>query len=295
MRGFNQLVQMVFYKHKDQQATIANTQGTEAIFYDVGFIDQLHANLCTNASENMLYHFAGKPIASMTKNVRGIMEGTSADEHNFSLRTVSISDLGNQLKKGPFILAVPLKYGAAHSVVVIGCVDNNIIYHDPLTGGNKKLSLDELKRINHNDEQIEIAVPTFFTEDFAREKQITRLNEHPKVIAIKNYADFFTIDKMSSKAAQCQAIKDFLKDYAKNSFWSKRQHKDMVLKFLDENKNVNELKGLLENMEQTLGQVKRPGVELQKRLKTIRQVFNLEVEKNEIDSSASEGRKGPRL
>lgn len=79
MRNFNWLVQKIFYKHKDRDAII-NKNCTDKLFYDVGFIDQLHANLCTAASENMLYHFSGKPIATMVKNPRGIMEGDLPSE-----------------------------------------------------------------------------------------------------------------------------------------------------------------------------------------------------------------------
>ena len=277
MRNFNLLVKMVFYKHKEHSATADNTKTPPQCFYNVGYIDQLHANLCTAASENMLYHFSGRPVATMVSNPRGVLEGASANERNFALQQIRIDQLQQTLdQNGPFILALPLKYGSAHSVVAIGYAGDSIIYHDPLPGRNKMLSMSELQRISDGSPTIEIAVPNPPpTPEYLQSKRAKILNEHPIDISTKKYAHFFTLDKMADEPAQCNAIKNFLMDYAKNSFWTKRTHKEVVEGFLKEHKDTSDLTILLSGLASKLGTVadKNRG-ELWKRLETINQVYS---------------------
>lgn len=121
MRHFNLLVKMVFYKHNEHNATADNTKNTPRCLYNVGYIDQLHANLCTAASENMLYHFGGRPVATMVRNPRGILEGAEPNNTNFTIKSKNANQLQQNLNdNGPFILSLPLKYGCTHSVVATG-------------------------------------------------------------------------------------------------------------------------------------------------------------------------------
>jgi hypothetical protein len=130
MKNFNWLVKVLFYKHRESNATAKNTSGDDkAVFYNVAFINQTHAHLCTDASENMLFHFARRPIATMAENPRGIMEGRSANHEFFKTEEVQIDDLFTTLdSKGPFILALPLEWGIGHSVVAIGFAKQHLIY-----------------------------------------------------------------------------------------------------------------------------------------------------------------------
>jgi|GEM_PF-3665053 hypothetical protein len=282
MRNFNLLVKMIFYKHKEHNATANNTKDTPRCLYNVGYIDQLHANLCTAASENMLYHFSGRPVATMVRNPRGVMEGAEPNESNFNTIQIDIKDSAQLQQalndKGPFILSLPLKYGCGHSVVAIGYAGDNIIYHDPLTGSNKMLSISELQRISDGS-SIEIAVPNPpHLPEYLRSKQIDSLNEHPIDIPIKKYAHFFTLDKMADESAQCNAIKNFLMDYTRNSFWTKRTHKAAVESFLKEHKNTHDLRTLLSGLTSELGCVadKNRG-ELWERLNIINQACNYDT------------------
>lgn len=86
---------------------------------------------------------------------------------------------------------------------------------------------------------------------------------------------------MIDEANQCQAIKNFLEDYARNSFWTiGRTHKKEVLKFLECNKNVDKLFDLIINLRTSLSKTadKTKG-ELCKRLITIEKMCG------EIDES----------
>ena len=82
MKNFNWLIKLLFYKHKEHEAVLPD--GATGIFYNVGFVDQQHANLCTNASESMLNHFWGKPFATMTKNPRAFSEGANPNYQDYN-------------------------------------------------------------------------------------------------------------------------------------------------------------------------------------------------------------------
>jgi hypothetical protein len=296
MKNFNWLVKMLFYKHTELNATAENTAGDpNGIFYKVGFIDQIHANLCTAASENMLYHFGGKPVATMIVNPRGVLEPAVPKAQDFNSKEINISDLKQELlTNGPFILVFPLKYNMGHSVVATGFANDHLIYHDPLTGSNKKISTSELREINASN-IIDIAVPKFLQKESIAEKKRSVLDDKPQDIPTKKYANFFTLDKMSDEANQCQAIKNFLADYARNSFWtSRRTHKDEVLKFLEDNKDEVSLPTLMKNLATSLNDTadKTKG-ELYKRLLTVQKMCGKEEEASELEDSESKHLSSP--
>jgi len=93
-------------------------------------------------------------------------------------------------------------------------------------------------------------------------------------IPTKKYVTFFTLDKMNDEKNQCEAIKNFLADYAKNSLWTMmRKHKKQVLVFLEKNKAVEKLDALLMNMTKELNIGSIPAQsELYKRLLTIQKM-----------------------
>ena len=95
MRNFNWLIRLIFYQHQEEMATIAKTTSPNAIFYDVGYINQEHANLCTDACENMLLHFAGKPVATMKKNPRNMLEGRPINDALFEVKIINIDSICN--------------------------------------------------------------------------------------------------------------------------------------------------------------------------------------------------------
>lgn len=152
---------------------------------------------------------------------------------------------------------------------------DNIIYHDPLTGSNKMLSISELQRISGGS-SLEIAIPNPpLSQEYLLGKRIDSLNEHPIDIPTKKYAHFFTLDKMTDEQAQCNTVKNFLMDYARNSFWTKRTHKTEVESFLEKHKSTGDLNILLRSLASELGTVadKNRG-ELWKRLNIINQMCN---------------------
>ncbi|BBB15272.1 uncharacterized protein RVIR1_07830 [Candidatus Rickettsiella viridis] len=274
MKHFNWLVKLIFYKHQEKKATVTNTQGdSQSVFYPVSYLSQQHANLCTDASENMLYYFIGNPIATMNINSRGTFQGREPDNDGFELSNIAITEIKQNLKdNGPFILALPLKYGVLHSVVVIGFSNNQLIYHDPLTGPNRIMSIDELTQLN-GDKKIEIAQPKFFNGKHFK-KQSSTFEQGQVITLPKKYAYFFSPEKMSYEARQCQAIIDFLTDYAKNSLWNiRKKHKNQVKKFLMENNKIKSLSALLVNLKTLENPAKSTKKDLYARLQTIKLIF----------------------
>lgn len=271
MKHFNWLVRLIFYKHREKKATVTNTQGdSQSVFYPVSYLSQQHANLCTDASENMLYHFIGNPIATMNINSRGAFQGREPNNDGFALRKIAITEIKQKLKdNGPFILALPLKYGVLHSVVVIGFSNNQLIYHDPLTGPNRIMSVNQLTQLN-GDKKINIAQANFFKGKHC-EKQASTFEQGQVITISKKYAYFFTPDKMSYEARQCQAIIDFLTDYAKSSLWNiRKKHKNQVKNFLMKNDKIKNLSELLTNLKTLESLAKSTKKDLYERLQTIK-------------------------
>ena len=277
MKKLNWLIKAVFYKHREEKATIAKTTHPNAIFYDVGFIDQVHGNLCTNASENMIYHFAGKPISTMIINPRGPFAGSGTNQAFFDTEMIDLSAQTIKTKLsliGPFLLHLPLRYNAGHTVVVVGLANQNIIYHDPLTGSNKFIPITRLSAITGNFIQIATAKAFLMEHINLASIKKTVLNENPKNIIPKNYQSFFSLEKMEDP---CKAIIDFLSDYCKFSLFSNRTHKREVLNFInelqeDDKQNLDRLLTKLANSFQA-NPLKVNG-ELTKRFLTIKQIVN---------------------
>ncbi|MFI4918468.1 MAG: hypothetical protein ACHP65_02825 [Legionellales bacterium] len=274
MKNLNWLVKLVFYQHTEKEARLP--EATPGVFYEVGFMDQLHANLCTNASISMLNHFAGKPFASMTKNPRGIMDGPPPDAQDYQVAMILSDKIQTTLKNcGPFIMSLPLKYGVLHSVVVTGCTENQVIYNDPLTGAHKMIGIDVLNGLcSDSSEQVEIHMNRFVNQNSLAGKVKTMLPESPPNITPKHYQEFFSLDKMDDP---CAAMLNFLKDYSKFSLSGLgRHHKKEVSELVERNqgKGLNDL--LLDLMTTFPKDVINPKGELMKRLLTIEKIMNQE-------------------
>lgn len=270
MKNFNWLVKLIFYKHRENNAV---SDGKKGVFYRVGFIDQTHANLCTNASENMLNHYAGKPFSSMVFNPRGIMEGCEPNCSEYENKFIDINDFEEILKSdGPFIMALPLKYGFYHSVVVTGYVNGQIIYNDPLTGPHKVITSEELENLC-NGKKIQIAAASFFNKFDVKARIQKVLPQIPESISLKKYGEFFDIKSMNNP---CSAILNFMNDYSKFYLWNLgRNHRREVSLFVDQNKNVTDLKILLKNIDNFLYEknINKKG-ELFNRISTLGYLFN---------------------
>lgn len=296
MKGLNWLIKLLTYKHTEHDATLENTssQDENALFFDVGFIDQCHANLCTDASMSMIDHFYGNPISTMAINPRGFLEGCSAaneDDENLEEEEKSRFDAHyintqNELtwllkNNGPLILALPLKYNAAHSVVIHGTVENNIIYHDPLTGANKKIPFGDLQKLHYDPNS-----PMPFSILLASLKKSERnnidpkdlsqfqLNENPENLAIEKYQQYFTIEKMQDP---CQAIKDFLYAYTQTHFWQRsRPYQKKMQHFLESTKEITKLSEFMQRLEKKFGYETTNDDSLNRRLQTIYKVLNMQ-------------------
>lgn len=278
MKHFNWLVQSVFYRHTEKKASATDFLGKEkSIFYPITYMNQQHANLCLEASESMLYHFADRPIATMAVNPRAIFEGASIDQvdkKDFTEKTLNIEQeaIIKQLSEnGPFIYALSLKYDIEHQVVAVGFVNNQLIYHDPLTGPNRLICLDDLVNLNENRPNVEIFEPTFITEAHRTKDAATFIP--PEIFSVPTrHACFFQIRKIPQ--TDCEAIKNFLADYAKPSIWNIcKKHKKTVNEFLVQHKDTNDLHVLLKdlsNLEKTAKSTKK---ELYRRVKTIEKIF----------------------
>jgi hypothetical protein len=278
MKNFNWLVKLLFYKHKEKEANL--TKDTTGVFFTVGYVDQVHANLCTNASESMINHFWDKPFATMAKNPRGVLEGASPNDNDYQCVSISPNEIQANLKNsGPFILSLPLRYEASHSVVVTGCTADQIIYNDPLTGSHKMISIDEL---NGLAEHVEIAINRSVSEGSVSKRIKTTLPEHPPDIIPKNYKEFFSLDKMDDP---CAAVLNFLEDYAKFSLWSPACHHRKEVSDLVERNKGRELNELLSDLDKTFPKdaLNSKG-ELLKRLLTIEKMINNPTQELEVEN-----------
>lgn len=274
MKHVNWLVKLLFYKHKEKNAVSNNSDG---VFYKVGFIDQLHANLCTNACESMLKHFAGRPFATMATNPRRIMQGSSVNPEEYNVNRMQIDEhsfKNTLINNGPFILCLPLKYGIKHSVVVTGCTKGAFIYNDPLTGAHKTMSFKTLNDLCGAPQLVEIATPLFVPSNLALKREKT-LPSKPQSIVPKCHNKFFDLTAMEDP---CQAVKRFLKDYANFSLWHlgrNREHKKLVNQFLKHNVQTRRLTDLLVNLETFFSKdMNHHKGELFERLKTIQTMMN---------------------
>lgn len=274
MKNFNWLIKALFYQHTETTATRANTTAAGAIFYDVGYCKQEHANMCTDACDNMLAHFAGKPIASMTKNPRKALEPGTPKLKRYQAAACNISDFQNILReKGPFMLGIPLRYGISHAIVVTGFSNNKIIYHDPLTKSNQLLSLDELQRINGGQENVGILTLKDFPKD--KLKPSNTLPESPKVLSLGKYSTFFTTEKMETP---CNAVRKFLLDYTRSSLFTNRKHQAKVDAFLKNWHEIKSIKTLAEKLHDALApDARSTNGELLKRLQAIEKVLNKSI------------------
>lgn len=269
MKNFNWLVKLLFYKHEEKEANL--DKETTGVFFDVGYMDQIHFNLCTDASESMINHFFGEPFATMAKNPRGMLEGKEVNAKDYTITSILPCTIQEHLREsGPFILGLPLRYGVFHSVVVTGCTTDQVIYNDPLTASHRMISIDELKVLSET-----VMIATYSSadnSDTVKKKMKTMLPERPLNITPNNYKEFFSLDKMGDP---CSAVLNFLEDYAKFSLWSPaRHHREKVSEFVERNKG-KELGELLVDLNKTFQKdnLKSKG-ELFKRLLTIEKIIN---------------------
>ena len=226
LKNLNRLVQALFYQHKDSTADPKDFK--DGIFYKVPYIAQQHANLCTDASMNMLYKAGEKPVASLSSNPRGAFEGRDYEGlKDFKREQIILSFPNeNQTKRvarikeefikvltnnGPFIMDIGLRYGGRHSILVTGISHDRIVFNDPLTGANRTLTVGEISSIHgkRSSPFIEIATPNFLTPEQKVRMKTSSMPENVEIVEDKKYKKHFTLEKMENP---CDALREFLQD-----------------------------------------------------------------------------------
>jgi hypothetical protein len=220
MRNVNWLVQKIFYLHKSVPLYKLAVTPEQSKIYDVSYMKQQHANMCLDASENMINFFFKKPLQQLKDNPRGVFDAKEQLDNNFNEEMLDISTLKAKIDtKGPLILSIPLRYGFEHAITCIGYSKNHIIYHDPLTNGNRCISLKELKRItveySTSDSPLTISYYRHAAEiDLAKLQRPVNSNETIKTSNTNKSSFLFSkSESMSDK----NSVIDFLNDYLKGN------------------------------------------------------------------------------
>lgn len=283
------------YQHRDREANPSEMRS--GIFYRVPHCFQTHANLCTDASINMLHSIGNKPIASMSKNPRGSFEGKNYEGLNdfrsghillTTLPPESPEQQTERIKKeftkildenGPFILNIGLKFGGRHSIVVTGISENNIIYNDPLTGSNRTLTIEEIKEIHGRKSApfLEVAIPEFLSE---KQRQSIKEESLPKDIeTIKEfkYKAHFTLKKMEKPT---HALKEFLKDIVKRGNCSEEE-KNKLNTFLNTHKNTENIVTMIRSLHEEFPK-EMQSTKLNKCLESVFHYMNISANEEEI-------------
>jgi hypothetical protein len=230
MRNVNWLVQKIFYLHKSISLNKLVIKPNESKIYDVRYMQQQHANMCLDASENMVNAFFKKPIQQLEHNPRSMFEAKNEDDTNFNEQLLDIDMLKSNLDtKGPFILSIPIRYGFQHAITCIGYTKNHIIYHDPLTHGNCCISLKELKRVAGKHPASEDPLTINYYR-YASEIELTKLQrpvgskEKINSVAPSN-SKFFSNNSGSLDAKN--SLINFLEDYTRGNKFFKLLHQQM--------------------------------------------------------------------
>jgi hypothetical protein len=274
MKHANWLVKLLFYLHDEEEVML--TRDSHGIFYEVGYVYQEHANLCTNASESMMNHFFKKPFASMFDNPRGLLEGSAPNRDDYTISSIKPDDIKSCLEKhGPFIMLMPLRWGFAHSIVVTGCTEDFVIYNDPLTGGHRMIAKQKLSELCLvSIEEVEIATMKHINEKYIQSVRKDTLPNPPEDIMPSTYQGFFSINKMLNPK---EAVLGFLEDYAEFSLFNLgRHHKAQVKNFIEQNRN-NSLEEIILNLNRSFPKDNiNPNGELMRRVLTIEKMMNKE-------------------
>lgn len=145
---------------------VPNDRPENYAFCNVEYIPQRHVNMCGDACLNMLLAHKGQPHEKAFKhNPRGILEGLDTDQVKQKLLNAGLvpamiqrpqnekwsgKDLASMINEyGPVICSVKMRLGSMrvnHFVVVFGADQANVAYHDPWSGPNKRMSLDDFNK-----------------------------------------------------------------------------------------------------------------------------------------------------
>lgn len=151
-------IRLVMYGH--QSTPLAGIDNDDnGYYFPTTYIEQEHANMCSDASQAMVNHFFGESIPSMLKNPRSFLGSSDEDDlpkAKFNkIENLSLDNIGLALKlSGPLLMDMPTKIGG-HMVTCIGCTEKDLIYHDPLDSGNLAISKAEYERINGGSRQVD--------------------------------------------------------------------------------------------------------------------------------------------
>ena len=255
------LIKSMTYYHKERSA-FSLPASADSIYYPIDYISQVHVNLCTDTCNQMLNKFAKQPFHTMHHNPRGLFEGVFPNELTDSkgmgiyLRSdidVTTDSIRQKLANGPFIMALPIR-GGEHSVLCVGISGSEVIYHDPLTSGNKCIHIEVLgDLINRYGENSKLQInerPGLRTQ-FVDSKRVVgfnpkNLHRNEVRVAREEYGRFFS-QKSTASNNPCAAIREFLADYAydESIIHHRRHHREAVIKFLNSHLEINDVQELL--------------------------------------------------
>lgn len=296
------LIKSMTYYHKERNAS-SLPASADSIYYPIDYINQVHVNLCTDTCNQMLNKFAKQPFHTMHHNPRGLFEGVYPNDLTDSkgmviyLRSnidVATDSIRQKLANGPFIMALPIR-GGGHSVLCVGISGNEVIYHDPLTSGNKCIHIDVLGSLIHRYEEnskLEINERPGLRKPFVDSKRVVfnPANLHCKEVRVarEEYGRFFS-QRSTASNNPCGAIREFLSDYAydESIFHHLRHHRAAVIEFLDSYSDIDDIQELLTVIKADLldSLDLKPGGGLDSRLQTIFSLYGGDFELEETSRS----------
>ena len=300
LKNLNRLIQALMYKHTDRTATPEDMPA--GIFYNVPYIFQQHANLCTDASINMLYKACKKPIASMSRNPRGAFEGAVYEGLKDFKRELIILNYPREApdegikriqseftkvlnQNGPFVLDIGIRYGGRHSVLVTGISNDRILFNDPLTGANRTLTIGEICALHgsHSARFIEIAKQDFLSADKLALMRTSTLPEHVEIIKDQKYKAHFTLKKMENP---CDALREFLQDIVKRGKCSDDERQKLSI-FLDAHQATSNIVSLMSQLNQIFPSDDTTSEKLFKRLQSAIHYMNAPEEDTVIKAAVT--------
>lgn len=248
MRNVLWLVKLLLYKHQEKRAHY--TQDNESVLYDVGYANQIHANLCVEACESMMRHFYNLPFSTLIDNPRGILHGQS--EENAAYRALRDANTIDKVRDvlseyGPFITGIQLRMGW-HAICVIGVSGESLIYHDPLSGCNKMLNLEEMLRLNDN--RLEVQVPTYIESDAQHKILLDKIIDtldliNHDIMPPVAYQKAFSLKASSNP---CKAVLKMLAEYSQPSLLQnifgvvdKNPHRKQIREYVEKQQNNTHL------------------------------------------------------
>ena len=302
MKHVNGVVQRLLYKHKDTDAKAEDLP--EGTFYRVPQINQEHANLCGDASMNMLYKAGDRPFASMSKNPRTAFDGKGYDgSSDFRPTKILLNNpdessvaqekrVGAKFhefldKKGPFVLNLGLRGGGQHAVLVTGMSGDKIVYNDPLTGSNKILTTRQVCDLyGKDDDFIDVINQNFMSQEKLDSLKSKTLPEQ-EIVKDPKYKDDFTLEKMKKP---CDALREFLDDSVKRGKTTPEE-KQKLSQFLESHKDTDNIATLMTDLRKEFpdGTTSK---DLFNRLQSANHYMNTpegtpEIKKNDVEKSNS--------